>query len=163
MSSALFYITCCFFILGTYCVIDWSPVDNVIQEGINTGIFSGCVLGVANINSTILKKAYGTTIPKRGFYAPPMQVNYKFDINRLTQVIGTNSALMELYDIGSINITKRISAVLTDFNNNGKTYLTLDNMLLHNSGFPSEYTTAFPSTPALLLKNIEGSKLDYTL
>ena len=29
-------------------------------------------------------------------------------------------------------------------------------MLLHNSGFPSEYTAAFPATPALLLKNIEG-------
>jgi hypothetical protein len=85
----------------------------------------------------LLKKAYGTTIQKRGLFAPAMQVNYKFDINRLTQVIGINSILMELYDLGSANITRRVSAILSDFNNNGKTYLTIDNMLQHNSGFPS--------------------------
>ena len=162
MSLLLFFISC-LLNFSTYCVVDWSPVDNIIQEAINNGLFSGSVLGVANINSTYLKKAYGTTIPKRGFYAPSMQVTYKFDINRLTQIIGTNSVLMELYDLGSGNLTRKISAVLSDFNNNGKSSLTLDNMLLHNSGFPSEYTAAFPATPALLLKNIEGLKLNYTL
>ena len=150
MKTTLIFV----FLLSIVIAYDWSDVEHIINSGINEGIFSGAVLGVANNNSTYLKKAYGTTIPKRGFYAPPMLVNYKFDINRLSQVIGTNSALMELYDAGSINITRRISAMLTDFNNNNKTLITVDQMLEHNSGFPADYTAAFPATPALLLKNI---------
>lgn len=75
---------------------DWTSTEKIIQEGINQGVFSGCVLAVVSHNSTFLKKAYGTTVPRKGIYAPPMQVNYKFDINRLTQVIGINSVLMDL-------------------------------------------------------------------
>ncbi len=75
-------------------VPDWTEAEKIIHEGIDNGLFSGCVLGVVSNNSTFIKKAYGTTSPKRGFYAPPMQANYKFDINRLTQVIGVNSVLM---------------------------------------------------------------------
>lgn len=108
----------------------------------------------------MLKKAYGTTAPKRGFYSPSMQVNYKFDINRLSQVIGVNSVLMDLYDQGTTNVTKRVATALTDFNNNNKSFITLDNMLQHNSGFPSEYVSDLPATPAELLKKIEGLKLD---
>ena len=76
-------------------------------------------------NGTLLKKAYGTTIPKRGFYAPLMKVTYKFDINRLTQVFGTNSLLMDIYDAGSANITRRVAFIIPDFDNNGKRYLTI--------------------------------------
>ncbi len=75
---------------------NWTETEKVIQEGIDQGVFSGCVLAVVSNNSTFLKKAYGTTIPRKGFYAPAMQVGYKFDINRLTQVIGINTVLMDL-------------------------------------------------------------------
>lgn len=78
------------------CTPDWNETEKVIQDGINQGIFSGGVLAVVSNNSTFLKKAYGTTIPKRGFYAPQMQVGFKFDINRLTQVIGVNTVIMDL-------------------------------------------------------------------
>ena len=44
--------------------------------------------------------------------------------------------------------------MLTDFNNNNKSLITVDQMLEHNSGFPADYTAAFPANPALLLKNI---------
>jgi len=80
----------------TFANPDWTETEKVIQDGIDQGIFSGCVLAVVSNNSTFLKKAYGTTVPRRGFYAPPMQVGYKFDINRLTQVVGINSVLMDL-------------------------------------------------------------------
>jgi CubicO group peptidase (beta-lactamase class C family) len=138
---------------------DWTETEAIIQQGINDGIFSGCVLAVASNNSTFLKKAYGTTYPKKGLYATPMQVGYKFDINRLTQVIGVNTVFMELYDQNTTNITRRVAAILTDFNNNGKILITVDNMLQHNSGFPSDYNDSFPPTPAELLKKIEGLKL----
>jgi hypothetical protein len=52
------------------------------------------VLGVSTHNATLLKKAYGTIGPKKGFYSPPITIDMKFDINYLTQVIGVNSVLM---------------------------------------------------------------------
>lgn len=85
-----------FLLFVTLSVPDWTETEKVIQEGINQGVFSGCVLAVVSSNSTFLKKAYGTTMPRKGLFAPTMQVGYKFDINRLTQVIGINSILMEL-------------------------------------------------------------------
>jgi len=51
---------------------------------------------------------------------------------------------------------------VTDFNNNGKSLITIEQMMLHNSGFPSDYNDVFPATPAELLKKIEGLKLEYT-
>lgn len=91
-----------------------------------------------------------------------MQVGFKFDINRLTQVIGINTVFMDLEAQVLLNTTKRIATSLTDFNNNGKGLITVEMMMLHNSGFPSDYNDPFPATPAALLKNIEGMKLEYT-
>lgn len=77
-----------------------------------------------------------------------MQVGYKFDINRLTQVIGINTVLMDLEAQQFLSTTKRIVTSLTDFNNNNKSLITIDQMMLHNSGFPSDFTDPFPATAA---------------
>jgi hypothetical protein len=49
------------------------------------------VLGVFTNNSTIVKKSYGTIVPKWGMYAPAVNLNTYFDANYITQVIGINS------------------------------------------------------------------------
>jgi CubicO group peptidase (beta-lactamase class C family) len=41
---------------------------------------------------------------------------------------------MELYDQGKLNTTTRVSTLFFDFDNNGKRYITLQNVLEHNSG-----------------------------
>jgi CubicO group peptidase (beta-lactamase class C family) len=74
--------------------IDWTNVDNAVQEAIHEGVFSGAVLAVVTNNSTYIKKAYGTTTPTRGLYATPVTVDMKFDINLLSQVVGTGTCLM---------------------------------------------------------------------
>ena len=63
----------------------------------------------------------------------------KYDINYLTQVIGINSILMQMFDSGKLNMTDRVSRHLFDFDNNGKRYITIENMLLHNSGLQATY------------------------
>jgi hypothetical protein len=71
-------------LVATQAVYDWTAAEPVIESAIREGIFSGCVLGVATDNATLFKKAYGTLGPKRGFYAPPVTVDLKFDIGYLT-------------------------------------------------------------------------------
>ena len=58
----------------------------------------------------------------------------KFDLGYLTEPVGINSALMELYDNGKLNTTNRVSVLFFDFDNNGKRYVTIQNVLEHNSG-----------------------------
>jgi CubicO group peptidase (beta-lactamase class C family) len=123
--------------------IDWTNVDNVINEAIYDGVFSGAVLAVVSQNSTFLKKAYGTTTPTRGLYATPVTVDMKFDINLLSQVVGTGTCLMQMYDTQTVSMSKRIASSLPDFNNNGKGLITLDNMMSHNSGIQAQYNDTF--------------------
>lgn len=71
----------------------------------------------------------------------------KFDINLLSQVVGTGTCLMQMYDNQTVSMAKRIAASLVDFNNNGKGLITLDNMMSHNSGIQAQYNDTFGKTP----------------
>ena len=118
-------------VLGAY---DWTNVENAIQNAINDRIFTGCVLGIATNNATLFKKAYGTIGPKYGFYSPPVTVDMKFDLGLLTEPVGINLALMYAWDQKKIDTVSRVGLTFFDFNNNGKGYVTFQNLLEHNSG-----------------------------
>ena len=108
---------------------NWTEAEDVIQSAINEGYFTGAVLGIATANSTILKKAYGTIGPKYGMYAPPVTIDMKFDLGSLTEPIGINSAIMEQIDLQKFSTTTRVSTIYFDFDNNGKRYVTFQNLL----------------------------------
>lgn len=113
---------------------NWTSVDNAIEKAINQGIFTGCALGIATSNATILKKAYGTIGPKHGLYSPPVTIDMKFDLGYLTEPIGINSALMDMFDKNLLSSISKIAFIIQAFDNNGKRLLTIQNMLEHNSG-----------------------------
>lgn len=108
---------------------NWTETENAIQDAIKNGIFSGCVLGIATHNSTLLKKAFGTVGPKRGFYSAPVTADMRFDLGHLTEPIGLNPLLMDLYEKQVIIPTNKVSFIYSDFNNNGKRYITIQNLL----------------------------------
>lgn len=132
---------------------DWTAAEHVIESAINDRIITGCVLGIATNNATLFKKAYGTIGPKYGFYSPPVTIDMKFDLGYLTEPIGINAALMEGYDQSKWNTTTRASQLFFDFDNNGKRYITLQNLLEHNSGtsiFMQAYSPpSMPLSPRL--------------
>lgn len=94
-------------------------------------------------------------------YSPPVETTTKFDINYLTQVIGINSALMLAFDDLKMDLSTRVARYVTDFDNNGKKYLTVKNFLLHNTGLQATYTSDFGQNPADLLKKINSLALEY--
>jgi CubicO group peptidase (beta-lactamase class C family) len=122
---------------------NWTSVDLQIADKIAKGYFSGCVLGIFTPNTTILKKAYGTLFPRMDLYAPPVNLNAMFDVNFLTQVLGINSGLMQLYDEQKINVTDKVSKYVSDYSKNNKSQTTLAHLLLHNSGLQATYTEDF--------------------
>ena len=56
-------------------------------------------MGVVTNSSVLIKKSYGNIVPKWGMYAPAVNVDTYFDVNFITQVLGINSGLMQLYDM----------------------------------------------------------------
>lgn len=140
---------------------DWSKVDAKIAEKIGEGHFTGCVLGIYTNSSVLLKKAYGSLAPKWGLYAPSVNVDTYFDINYLTQVIGINSGIMQLYDQQRLNFTDRVSKHLFDFDNNGKRYITLASLMLHNSGLQATMPEPFGNNATDLLKKIDNLKQEF--
>ena len=91
-------------------------------------------MGVFSKNETLYKKAYGTITPNYGIKSPPMTADMAFDSNFLTMVLGINTKLMRMYDEQRINVTDKVSRHLFDFDNNGKRLLTIQNLMIHNSG-----------------------------
>ena len=120
--------------LADLSAIDWAPVQQKVHEAIGNGYFAGCVLGVYNQNSTLYTKAFGSITQTYGLYSPPVTLDMHFDANWLTQVLGINSYLMRMYDLTRINVTDKVSRHLFDFDNNGKRTITIENLMLHNSG-----------------------------
>ena len=58
----------------------------------------------------------------------------KFDLGYLTEPIGINAALMELVDRTILTTVNKVSFLYSDFDNNGKRFITVQNLLEHNSG-----------------------------
>lgn len=58
----------------------------------------------------------------------------RFDLGALTEPIGINPCLMDLIDRDKVMLINKISVLYSEFKNNGKTYVTVQNLLEHNSG-----------------------------
>lgn len=61
---------------------------------------------------------------KTGMYAPPVNVDAKFDLGHLSQMFTVIGTLMRLYDNGTIQTSDRVSRYLTSFILNNKTTVT---------------------------------------
>ena len=57
-----------------------------------------------------------------------------FDLGHLTEPIGLNPLVMDMYEKTLITPTNKVSFLYSDFDNNGKRYITIQNLLEHNSG-----------------------------
>ena len=77
----------------------------------------------------MLKKAFGTVGPKRGFYSAAVSADMRFDLGTLTEPIALNPLLMDFYEKATILPTNKVSFLYSDFNNNGKRYITVQNLL----------------------------------
>lgn len=113
---------------------DFKPLDTLLTQKISQSHITGCVLGIYNTTGTLYRKSYGTLIPKYDLYAPQVTPETIFDIGYLTQVVGLNSGLMDLIDAKKIEVKDRVGKHLSEFDNNGKHNITIENLLLHNSG-----------------------------
>ncbi len=112
-----------------------SMVDTIICKAVRDSAFPGAVLLVAKDGMIIHHKAYGHL--EYGVNAEKVDTNTIFDLASLTKVIATTNACMRLIDERKLRLKDRVVKYLPDFGKNGKSKITIQNLLVHNSGLPA--------------------------
>lgn len=119
------------FLQSTSYTNDFSEVDYIIENGISSRSFPGAQLLIGNKEGILYQKSYGYYTYDR---TTPVTESSIFDLASLTKVIATTSAVMKLYDQGKLSLDDRVAYYLPDFSVNGKEWINIRNLLLHNSG-----------------------------
>lgn len=148
-------------LIATVFSYEWTPLENYLHKAIHEGLFTGCQVAIATNSMLIYAKPFGTITPKMGIYAAPVTNSTLFDVGFLSQVIATNSALMDLIDIRKLHSNHRIGSYIPAFDEIEKFEIKVEDLLLHNSGVSPTFNKAFPLKPQDLLKEINEQKLAY--
>jgi CubicO group peptidase (beta-lactamase class C family) len=114
---------------------DFSRVDSLVNSAISQKYFPGAALIVANNQDILYEKYYGSFTYDSD--SRPVDQNSLFDLASVTKVTATTPAIMLLHDKGLIDIDEFVWKYFPDFKMNGKEYITVKNLLLHNSGLPA--------------------------
>ncbi|ALX49971.1 serine hydrolase domain-containing protein [Lentibacillus amyloliquefaciens] len=117
-------------------------IDSVIQQGIADKYMAGSVVLAARSGTIVKEDAYG--------YAAryldddftemenpvEMQTDTIFDLASITKVF-TATAAMHLYEQGEFNLDDPVADYIPEFAQNGKSDVTIRQLLTHTSGFPA--------------------------
>jgi uncharacterized protein YbbC (DUF1343 family)/CubicO group peptidase (beta-lactamase class C family) len=119
-----------------------AEVDSIIDKAIADGNIPGAVLVVGHNGAVIYRKAYGSRAlePKR----ETMTLDTVFDLASLTKVIATTTAVMQLFEQGSVRMNDPVAKYLPEFAQNGKEDITLRQLMTHYSGLAPDLDLTTP-------------------
>ncbi len=125
-------------------------LDSVVKYWIADSAFPGAQLVVVKDGLVAVNKAYGTydydPLSRR------VKLNTMFDLASLTKVMATTQAAMKLYGEGKLDLNAPVVKYLPQFGANGKEKITIENLMVHDSGLPPDppehlwHTSAIPDT-----------------
>ncbi len=114
---------------------NFKNVDSLMFSAVSDSVFPGAQLVIGKNGLVIYDKTFGRF--RYDINSDTVSKTTLYDLASLTKVVATTSAVMLLYDKGEIHIDDRVVKYLPEFGNNGKEKITIENLLLHNSGLPA--------------------------
>jgi uncharacterized protein YbbC (DUF1343 family)/CubicO group peptidase (beta-lactamase class C family) len=110
----------------------FARADESINSAIERGEIPGAVLLAGTDREIVYLKAYGNRAvePEK----LPMKTDTIFDLASLSKSIGCATSIMALIDQGKIDLHDRVSKYIPEFAANGKQDITVEQLLLHQSG-----------------------------
>lgn len=114
----------------------FDAIDSLMQAAVARGNMPGGVVIIGHNGQVVYRKAFGSRSlePTR----EAMTVDTIFDLASLTKVIATTTSVMQLLDEGRIRLNDRVDAYLPEFAENGKSQITVRELLTHFSGLPPD-------------------------
>jgi CubicO group peptidase (beta-lactamase class C family) len=140
---------------------DFSKIDSIVQSGISNRYYPCAQLIIGLNNDKIYEKSYGNLTYNEN--SEELKYYHLFDLASVTKVIATTSAIMVLYEQGKINLDDKVIKFIPEFDNNGKSGITINNLLLHNSGLKAWIPFyKYYKTKGEVLNAIYNITLEYT-
>lgn len=144
-------------------------ISEFLQSRISEGDFPSAVYLVAERGEIVFQDALGFAVvePER----IEARINTIYDLASLTKVLVTGLLCAKLIEAGEINLEDKISKHFSEFDTDEKREITIENLLVHNSGFvnwkPFYLMTNFKSEISNLiasepLANPTGSMVVYS-
>ena len=111
-----------------------NKIDEIVLEGIKAEAYPGCQVLILKDGAPIYDKCFGSFT-----YEPSSKVSseHLYDLASLTKTIATLLAVMKLYDEGKFGLTDRISKYVPVLKGSPKERITIEELLLHQSGLPA--------------------------
>src|SRR4051812_8319975 len=108
-------------------------ISEFLRSRIEANDFPSAVYLVAEKGEIVFSDALGLAI------AEPIEAEAKpetiYDLASLTKVLVTGLLCAKLIEKGAINLQDKISKYFSEFDTDEKREITIENLLLHNSGF----------------------------
>jgi len=134
-------------------------VDSLLHAKVVERAFPGAAVAVGR-GQTITKLdgiGYHTFDAKR-----EVSSQSRYDLASLTKVVATTTAVMKLYEQGDLRLDVPVARYLPAFGQNGKSDVTLRQLLLHTSGLkPYLGPDERGPTPEAIVDTIMAQKLQY--
>ncbi len=111
-------------------------LDSIMHYWIANGAFPGGQLLVAKDGMIVYDKAFG--LIDTSLYSRRVHLNTMYDLASLTKVAATTLAAMKLYDEGKLALSAPVAKYIPQFAQNGKGAVTIENLLVHDSGLPPD-------------------------
>ena len=108
-----------------------ASVDSLINAGISERVFPGAAVSIGRPGVLVKLDGYGYFTYDAEKRVTPQSI---FDLASLTKVVATTTAVMQLYEQGSLNLDDRVTKYLPAFGQKGKDDLTLRHLMTHTSG-----------------------------
>ncbi|MGA7949357.1 MAG: exo-beta-N-acetylmuramidase NamZ domain-containing protein [Thiobacillaceae bacterium] len=111
-------------------------IDDIVKEEIAASRLPGAVVLVGGENSVYYRRAFGErqVKPER----LPMTEDTIFDLASLTKPVATATAIMQLDELGKVDLDAPVARYWPEFATNGKAAITLRQLLTHYSGLPAD-------------------------
>ena len=113
-----------------------AAIERVVRRGVAARGFPGAAVLVGRRGAAVWESGYGHT----GWDASSPAVDPDatlYDLASLTKIVATTAAAMVLYDEGRLQLDAPVARYLPAFTGEGKSRVTVRQLLQHRSGLPS--------------------------
>ncbi len=133
-------------------------IEPLIAEGIRDGKLPGAVICVGHRGSIVYLEAFGNR--EVGDNPKPMTTDTVFDMASITKPVATATSIMKLVEDGSLRLTDKVSSYFPEFARHGKDAITIQDLLVHQSGLiPDNALADYLDGPELAWTRICDLKL----
>jgi uncharacterized protein YbbC (DUF1343 family)/CubicO group peptidase (beta-lactamase class C family) len=115
---------------------DFTNIDKIMSEAVARGSIPGGVVLIGHNGKVVYRKAYGMRALEPG--RETMTVDTIFDLASLTKCIATATSVMKLVQEGKVRLNDPVAAYLPEFAKNGKSDITVRELLTHFSGLTED-------------------------